>query len=90
MGRNTRFFRVFLLDKIHMNPVVGLDIAKGESKAQVFLDKGKPHGRSFDVAHTSDGLVEFLELLRSLVSLCGMQPIVIVESTVQDATLFRT
>jgi transposase len=64
-----------------MNPVVGLDIAKGESKAQVFLDKGKPHGKSFDVAHTSDGLAEFLELLRSLESLCGVQPTVIFEST---------
>ena len=26
-----------------MNPVVGLDVAKGESQVQAFLDKGKPY-----------------------------------------------
>ena len=25
-----------------MNPVVGLDVAKGESQVQAFLDKSKP------------------------------------------------
>ncbi|MGE8077680.1 hypothetical protein [Peribacillus loiseleuriae] len=25
-----------------MNPVVGLDVSKGESQVQAFLDKGKP------------------------------------------------
>jgi transposase len=25
-----------------MNPVVGLDISKGESQVQAFVDKGKP------------------------------------------------
>jgi hypothetical protein len=28
-----------------LNPVVGLDVAKGETEGQVFLDKGKPHGK---------------------------------------------
>jgi transposase len=37
-----------------VNPVIGLDIAKGESKGQVFLAKGKPYGKSFDVPHTSE------------------------------------
>ena len=47
-----------------MNPVVGLDISKGESQVQAFLDKGKPYSKSFKVNHTLDGLrslVSFLE-----------------------------
>ena len=28
-----------------MNPVVGLDVAKGESQVQAFLDKSKPFGK---------------------------------------------
>ncbi|SET80238.1 hypothetical protein SAMN05421676_108117 [Salinibacillus kushneri] len=38
-----------------MNPVVGLDIAKGESQIQGFLDKKKPYKTSFKVPHTLDG-----------------------------------
>ena len=47
-----------------MNPVVGLDISKGESQVQAFLDKGKPYRKSFKVDHTLEGLsslVAFLE-----------------------------
>lgn len=32
-----------------MNPVIGLDVAKGESEVQAFLDKDKPFGKSFSV-----------------------------------------
>lgn len=64
-----------------MNPVVGLDIAKGESKGQVFLDKGKPHGKSFNVIHTDAGLNQFLELLHTVEQAAGVPPIVIFEST---------
>ena len=39
-----------------MNPVVGLDVAKGESQVQAFLDKEKPYKKSFKVAHTLEGL----------------------------------
>ena len=39
-----------------MNPVVGLDISKGESQVQAFLDKGKPYRKSFSIKHTLDGL----------------------------------
>ena len=34
-----------------MNPVVGLDVAKGESQVQAFLDKSKPFGKSFSMKH---------------------------------------
>ncbi|MDF2649933.1 MAG: hypothetical protein K0Q73_5738 [Paenibacillus sp.] len=30
-----------------MNPVIGLDVSKGESHAQAFLDRGVPHGKIF-------------------------------------------
>jgi hypothetical protein len=39
-----------------MNPVVGLDISKGESQIQAFLDKGEPFRKSFKVSHTVEGL----------------------------------
>ncbi|QQE79728.1 transposase [Alicyclobacillus sp. SO9] len=64
-----------------MNPVIGLDVAKGETKGQVFLDKGIPHGKHFNVLHTTDGLARFHELLRDIESVAGLAPTVILEST---------
>ena len=43
-----------------MNPVVGLDVAKGESQVQAFLDKKKPYKKSFKVAHTLEGLASLI------------------------------
>ncbi len=34
-----------------MNPVIGLDVSKGESEVQAFLDKRKPYKKSFSVLH---------------------------------------
>ena len=39
-----------------MNPVVGIDVAKGESEIQAFLDKGKPYGKNFSIKHNRDEL----------------------------------
>lgn len=64
-----------------MNPVIGLDIAKGESKGQVFLQKGKPHGKSFDIQHTKEGLSQLQEILLSVEEMAGASPTVIFEST---------
>lgn len=33
---------------VSLNPIVGLDIAKEESKGQVFLERGLPYGGSFN------------------------------------------
>lgn len=55
-----------------MNPVVGLDVSKGESQVQAFLEKGKPHRKSFSIPHTIEGLdclVEYLEEIRALMGL---------------------
>lgn len=64
-----------------MNPVVGLDIAKGETEGQVFLDKGKPHGRHFKIIHTTDGFAKFHEVLVGIEALTDVKPTVILEST---------
>lgn len=64
-----------------MNPVVGLDVAKGETEGQVFLDKGKPHGRHFSIVHTTDGFEKFREVLEGVEALTGVKPTVILEST---------
>jgi transposase len=34
-----------------MNPVIGLDVAKGESQVQVYLEKKKPYKKSVKVQH---------------------------------------
>lgn len=39
-----------------MNTVVGLDISKGKSQVQAFLDKKSALQRSFKVAHTLEGI----------------------------------
>jgi transposase len=64
-----------------MNPVIGLDVAKGESQAQAFLDKGKPYGKSFGIVHTREGLDTFLLFLQEVEAKAGQQPMVILEST---------
>ncbi|MEC0271371.1 IS110 family transposase, partial [Paenibacillus anseongense] len=64
-----------------MNPVIGLDIAKGESQGQAFLDKGKPYGKSFTIIHTREGLQLFHVLLKDLEATTGQKPMVILEAT---------
>ncbi|MET3317483.1 UNVERIFIED_ORG: hypothetical protein ABIC97_000568 [Peribacillus simplex] len=43
-----------------MNPIVGLDVAKGESQVQAFLDQSKPYGKSFSMKHIKEELDHFL------------------------------
>lgn len=49
-----------------MNPVIGLDVAIGESQVQAFLDKKQPYKKSFKVAHTLEGLTILLEFIREI------------------------
>ncbi|MCM3034353.1 IS110 family transposase, partial [Niallia sp. MER 6] len=39
-----------------MNPVIVLDVTKGESHVQAFLDKVKPYRKSFSITHNLEGL----------------------------------
>jgi transposase len=64
-----------------MNPVVGLDISKGESQVQAFLDKGKPYRRSFKISHTVEGLSLLVEFLDDVKNESGKKPSVVLEST---------
>jgi hypothetical protein len=49
-----------------MNPVVGLDVSKGESEVQGFLEKGKPYGKSFSIKHDIEGLEKLLVFLKGM------------------------
>jgi len=64
-----------------MNPVVGLDISKGESQVQAFVDKGKPFRKSFKVSHTLEGLSLLVEFLEDVQKETGQKPPVILEAT---------
>lgn len=64
-----------------MNPVIGLDVAKGESKGQVFLAKGKPYGKTFSLIHTTGGFNQFNRLIKEIEEVAGATPTVILEST---------
>jgi transposase len=64
-----------------MNPVIGLDIAKGESQVQAFLDKKKPYKSSFKVAHTLQGLDMLYQFVREIETLTGNRPPIVLEST---------
>jgi hypothetical protein len=64
-----------------MNPVVGLDVSKGESRVQAFLDKGKPYRKSFKVSHTVEGLGVLVKFLEDVKKETGQKPPIILEST---------
>ena len=64
-----------------MNPVVGLDVAKGESQVQAFLDKSKPFGKSYSMKHTKEELDRFIGFLKEIEGMTGQMPMVILEST---------
>jgi transposase len=64
-----------------MNPVVGLDVSKGESQVQAFLEKGKPYKKSFTVSHTIESFNALLRFLKEVENEAGVEPTVILEST---------
>lgn len=41
-----------------MNLVLGLDVSKGKSQDQAFLNKGEPYYKSFSVQYTLDGFLK--------------------------------
>ncbi|MFJ7950705.1 hypothetical protein ACIQZG_04150 [Lysinibacillus sp. NPDC096418] len=64
-----------------MNPVVGLDIAKGESHVQMLLDKKMPYKNSVKVNHTVEVLEEVHAYLLDLELQTGMKPPIVLEAT---------
>jgi transposase len=67
--------------EMKLNPVVGLDVAKGESEAQAFFDKDRPYGKSFSVKHIKEDLDSFVSFLKGIERKTGGRPAVILEST---------
>jgi transposase len=64
-----------------MNPVIGVDISKGESHAQAFLDRGVPHGKIFKFNHDLEGLASFLSYIKGVESAAGIRPTIVMEAT---------
>jgi transposase len=64
-----------------MNPVVGLDVAKGESQVQAFLDKKKPYKSGFKVAHTLESLYKLHQFFKEIERLTGIKPPIVLEAT---------
>jgi len=64
-----------------MNPVIGVDISKGESHAQAFLKRGLPYGKIFKFKHDLEGLASFLVYIRDVESAAGTRPSVVMEAT---------
>lgn len=64
-----------------MNPVIGLDVAKGESQVQAFLGKKQPYKKSFKVPHTLEGLSNLLDFIREVEDILGGRPPIVLEST---------
>lgn len=64
-----------------MNPDIALDVSKGESQIQAFLDKGKPYQKSC-TKRDLKGLGNLLEFLQEVEkSANGSQSTVVLEST---------
>ncbi|MGM0854055.1 MAG: IS110 family transposase [Bacillota bacterium] len=64
-----------------MDPVIGLDIAKGESQVQAFLDKKKPYRNTFKFKHDNEGLNVFYAFYEEIQRKSETAPVVIFEST---------
>ncbi|EJD4908109.1 MULTISPECIES: IS110 family transposase [Bacilli] len=64
-----------------MNPVVGIDVAKGESQAQIFLDRNKLYGKGFRFSHTITDLEWLHGRLKEVEKDSGCRPAIILEAT---------
>lgn len=67
--------------EILMSPVIGLDVAKGESQVQAYLDKKKPYKKSFKIQHNLEGLASLLDFIKELEDVAGERPPIVLEST---------
>lgn len=64
-----------------MNPVIGLDVAKGVSVAQAFLERGKPFGKAKKIKHSQEGFQSLHSLLTEMMKITGVEPSVVLEAT---------
>lgn len=66
---------------IHMDPVIGLDVAKGESQVQAFLQRKQTYKESFKFTHDLQGLHTFYLFYQELKQVADQPPAIIFEST---------
>src|SRR5699024_1525482 len=66
---------------IYMDPVIGLDVAKGESQVQAFLKRKETYKQSFKFTHDLPGLQTFHSFYQEVEKASGQPPAVIFEST---------
>lgn len=64
-----------------MEPVVGVDVAKGSSVVQAFRKRNEPYGKAVDIEHGTSGFEQFGEMLGRLQAETGMAPVVVLEAT---------
>src|SRR5699024_695943 len=64
-----------------MDPVISLDIAKGESQVQAFLERKKTYKQSFKFKHDRQGLHAFYRFYQKVEQVAGQPPAIIFEST---------
>jgi len=64
-----------------MDPVIGLDVAKGESQVQAFLQRKETYKQSFKFTHDLPGLQSFHSFYKELEKVSGQPPAIIFEST---------
>jgi transposase len=64
-----------------MDPVIGLDVAKGKSQVQAFLQKKTPYKKSFVFEHNVLGLQDFYQFYLEVEEAASLPPAVVFEST---------
>jgi transposase len=64
-----------------MDPVIGLDVSKGESQVQAFLARKQPFGKTFKFKHDTNGLRDFYVFFKEVKLNAEADPVVIFEST---------
>ncbi|EQB34558.1 hypothetical protein M948_21085 [Virgibacillus sp. CM-4] len=64
-----------------MDPVIGLDVAKGESQVQAFLARKQPFGKTFKFKHDTNGMSDFFIFYKEVEFQAESKPVVVFEST---------
>jgi hypothetical protein len=71
----------FYFGRSVMEPVIGLDVAKGSSVFQAFLRRNESYGKTENVTHDERGFKRLGELVTELRELTGIEPVIILEAT---------
>ncbi|WP_026584884.1 hypothetical protein [Bacillus sp. J33] len=64
-----------------MDPVIGLDVAKGESQVQAFLARKHPFGKTFKFKYDTKGLQDFYVFYTEVERHTVAEPVIVLDST---------